>query len=144
MHLKIEKTKDVFLASTTIILTDLSFSNTFFDHLKNFFQDILRDILSTFNTASYQIFHIVKYSSKITMRSEPGCKNYIIFCQDPEITGAKFGQIVDSRVFMMTVGSSWQIKEFFSSRVSQNILNLLVASVGPALQKKHQNVINYH
>lgn len=86
----------------------------------------------------------MKYSSKITTRSEPGCKNYIIFCQDPEITGAKFGQTVDSRVFMVTVGSSWQIREFLSSRVSQSILNLLVASVGPALQEKNKNVINYH
>lgn len=80
----------------------------------------------------------------MTMMSETGCKNYIIFCQDPEITGAKFGQIVDSRVFMVTVGSSWQIREFLSSRVSQNILNLLVASVGPTLQGRNKNVINYY
>lgn len=78
------------------------------------------------------------------MRSEPGCKNYIIFCQDPEIIAAKFGQAVDSRVFMVTIGSDWQLREFFRSSASQNILNLLVASVGPALQDKNKNVINYH
>lgn len=66
----------------------------------------------------------------------------MIFCQDPEITGTKFGHAVDSRVFVVTIGSSWQIREFFSSLVSQNIMNLLVASAGSALQEKNQNVIN--
>jgi len=72
------------------------------------------------------------------MTAEPGCKNYIIFCQDPEITVAKFGHTVDNRVFIVTVASSWQIREFFSSRVSQNIMNLLIASSRSALQGKNK------
>ncbi|VVC32852.1 Ionotropic glutamate receptor, L-glutamate and glycine-binding domain,Ionotropic glutamate [Cinara cedri] len=65
----------------------------------------------------------------------------MIFCQDPEITGTKFGYAVDSRVFIVTIGSSWQIREFFNSLISQNIMNLLVASAGSALQEKNQNEI---
>lgn len=76
------------------------------------------------------------------MVSEPGCKNYVIFCQDPEITASKFGYEVDSRVFIVSVGSSWQIREFFNNQVSQNIMNLLIASAGPALQEKNRDVIN--
>lgn len=75
------------------------------------------------------------------MTAEPGCKNYIIFCQDPEITGTKFGHTVDNRVFIVTIASSWQIREFFNSRVSQNIMNLLIASTKAALQEKNKNVI---
>lgn len=66
----------------------------------------------------------------------------MILCQDPEITGSKFDLAVDSRVFIVTIGSSWQIREFFSSQISQNIMNLLVASAGPALQEKNHNVTN--
>lgn len=74
------------------------------------------------------------------MVSEPGCKNHIIFCHDPEIVGSKFGHAIDNKVFVVTVGSSWQIQEFFNSHASQNIMNLLIASAGKALQENNQNV----
>lgn len=77
------------------------------------------------------------------LASEPGCKNYIIFCQDPEITAAKFGHEINTKVFIVTIGSSWQIREFFNGKVAQNILNLLVASAGPALQEKNKEVSIY-
>lgn len=66
----------------------------------------------------------------------------MIFCQDPEITATKFGHDINSRVFIVTIGSKWQIQEFFKSQASQNIMNLLIASAGPALQEKNKNVIN--
>lgn len=99
-------------------------------------------MLSSFDSVSYEHFHIHKYSSKITTISEPGCINYLIFCQDLEITSTKFGHAVDSRVFIVTIASSWQIREFFSGQISQNIMNLLVASAGPVLEEKYKNVIN--
>lgn len=99
-------------------------------------------ILLSLKKVSYEHYHIHKYSSKILMSSEPGCKNYIIFCQDPEITAAKFGHEINNRVFIVTIGSSWQIREFFNGKVAQNILNLLVASAGPALQEKNKKVCN--
>lgn len=77
------------------------------------------------------------------MISEPGCTNYIIFCRDLEIVGSKFGHVIDNRLFIVTVGSSWQIREFFYSRASQNIMNLLIASAGQALQENNKNVIEY-
>lgn len=76
------------------------------------------------------------------MVSEPGCVNYMIFCQDPEITGTKFGYAIDSKVFIVTIASSWQIQEYFRSQGSQNIMNLLIASAGPALQEKNKKVNN--
>lgn len=76
------------------------------------------------------------------MVSEPGCINYLIFCHDPEIVASKFGHAIDSRVFIVTVGSSWQIREFFNSLASQNIMNLLIASAGQALQENSKHV-NY-
>ncbi|CAH1737911.1 unnamed protein product [Aphis gossypii] len=96
------------------------------------FQDVLQIILKSFDSISYEIFHIYEYSSKKTIVSEPSCVNYIIFCQDPEITATKFGHTIDSRVFIVTIGSKWQIQEFFKSQASQNIMNLLIASAGPA------------
>lgn len=78
------------------------------------------------------------------MTAEPGCKNYMIFCQDPEITVTKFGHTVDNRVFIVTVASRWQIREFFNSRASQNIMNLLIASAGAALQENNKNVTMYY
>lgn len=105
---------------------------------------MLRIILSSFSTVSYELFHIQKYSSKTTTAAEPGCENYIIFCQDPEVTGAKFGYAIDTRVFIVTIASSWQIREFFNSRVSQNVMNLLVASAGSALEGKHRHVTSYN
>jgi hypothetical protein len=77
------------------------------------------------------------------MISEPGCTNHIIFCRNPEIVESKFGHAIDSKVFIVTVGSSWQIREFFYSRASQNIMNLLIASAGQALQENSKNVIDY-
>lgn len=75
------------------------------------------------------------------MISETGCRNYIIFCQDPEVTGIKIGHAIENKVFIITIGSSWQIREFFSSHASKNMMNLLVASAGQALQEKNKNVI---
>jgi len=74
------------------------------------------------------------------MVSEPGCKNFMIFCQDPEITGTKFGHEINNKVFIVTTGSSWQIREFLNSKVAQNVMNLLIASAGPTLQEKNKNV----
>lgn len=106
------------------------------------FQDVLQIMLTSFDTISYKLFHIHKYSSKKTRVSELiGCVNYIIFCQDPEITATKFGHAIDNKVFMVTVGSKWQIQEFFKSQASQNIMNLLIASAGAALQENNKNVI---
>lgn len=99
-------------------------------------------ILTSFNSVPYKILHIYDNSSKNTIASESRCVNYLIFCQDPEITATKFGHMVDSRVFIVTIGSQWQIQEFFKSQASQNIMNLLIASAGPALQEKNKNVIN--
>ncbi|CAI6343417.1 unnamed protein product [Macrosiphum euphorbiae] len=99
-------------------------------------------MLQSLDTISYKLFHVYEYSSKKTRVSESRCINYIIFCQDPEITTTKFGHSIDSRVFIVTIGSKWQIQEFFKSPASQNIMNLLIASAGPALQGKKKNVIN--
>lgn len=112
-----------------------------FNYLATLFQDVLQIMLKSFDSISYKVFHIYEYSSKNTIVSEPSCVNYIIFCQDPEISATKFGHTVDSRVFIVTIGSKWQIQEFFKSQASQNIMNLLIASAGSALQEKNKNVI---
>ncbi|XP_015380472.1 PREDICTED: glutamate receptor ionotropic, kainate 4 [Diuraphis noxia] len=99
-------------------------------------------MLPSFNTISYNLFHVNEYSSKRTRVLESRCENYMIFCQDPEITATKFGHAIESRVFIVTIGSKWQIQEFFKSQASQNIMNLLVASAGPALQQeKNKNEV---
>ncbi|XP_029343909.1 ionotropic receptor 21a [Acyrthosiphon pisum] len=97
-------------------------------------------MLPSLDTISYKLFNVYEYSSKRTRVSESRCVNYIIFCQDPEITATKFGNAIDSRVFIVTIGSKWQIQEFFKSPASQNIMNLLIASAGPALQEKNKNI----
>ncbi|XP_029347698.1 ionotropic receptor 21a-like [Acyrthosiphon pisum] len=97
-------------------------------------------MLPSLDTISYKLFNVYEYTSKRTRVSESKCVNYIIFCQDPEITATKFGNAIDSRVFIVTIGSKWQIQEFFKSPASQNIMNLLIASAGPALQEKNKNI----
>ncbi|XP_022168776.1 ionotropic receptor 21a isoform X2 [Myzus persicae] len=98
-------------------------------------------MLPSFDMISYNLFHVYEYSSKRTRVLESRCVNYMIFCQDPEITATKFGHDINSRVFIVTIGSKWQIQEFFKSQASQNIMNLLIASAGPALQEKNKNEV---
>ncbi|XP_060851670.1 ionotropic receptor 21a [Rhopalosiphum padi] len=118
--------------------------NIIFDDLFDtdlYYKDVLQIILTSFNSVPYKILHIYDNSSKNTIALESRCVNYLIFCQDPEITATKFGHMVDSRVFIVTIGSQWQIQEFFKSQASQNIMNLLIASAGPALQEKNKNEV---
>ncbi|XP_025193297.1 ionotropic receptor 21a [Melanaphis sacchari] len=106
-----------------------------------YYKDVLQIMLTSLNSISYKIYHIHEYSSKNTIVLESRCVNYLILCQDPEITVTKFGHAVDSRVFIVTIGSKWHIQEFFESQSSQNIMNLLIASAGPALQEKNKNEV---
>ncbi|XP_050439120.1 ionotropic receptor 21a [Adelges cooleyi] len=98
-------------------------------------------MLLSIETVSYDLFHISEYSSKIMSMAEPGCRNHMIFCQDPDVTVVKFGHAVESKVFVVTTASSWQIREFLGGRIAQKVLNLLVAATGQALQESNTNKV---
>lgn len=75
-----------------------------------------------------------------------GCQNYIMFLSDVLRTRDVIGPQTDNRVIVVPRSSQWKQQEFLSSRLSSDIVNLLVVGESLTLdkQKDHPYVLYTH
>ncbi|KAH8303948.1 hypothetical protein KR044_000414, partial [Drosophila immigrans] len=57
---------------------------------------------------------------------DANCKSYILFLSDPLMARKILGPQTDSRVVLVSSSSQWKLRDFLSSELSSNIVNLLV------------------
>lgn len=96
-----------------------------------------------------QTIPITFYHGSINERYEPqnrnfnkhidnNCKSYILFLSDPLMARKILGPQTDSRVVLVSSSSQWKLRDFLSSEISSNIVNLLV--IGESLMASPQQV----
>ncbi|KAH8352037.1 hypothetical protein KR084_001438, partial [Drosophila pseudotakahashii] len=57
---------------------------------------------------------------------DSNCKSYILFLSDPLMTRKILGPQTESRVVLVSRSTQWRLRDFLSSELSSNIVNLLV------------------
>ncbi|XP_030380644.1 ionotropic receptor 21a [Scaptodrosophila lebanonensis] len=65
-------------------------------------------------------------NKKFTSRIDVHCKSYILFLSDPLMTRTILGPQTESRVVLVSRSTQWKLRDFLSSEMSSNIVNLLV------------------
>ncbi|KDR16185.1 hypothetical protein L798_09600 [Zootermopsis nevadensis] len=113
----------------SVILYDDFYENQF--HL-------LRALLSTYPLA---FFHGKVGKQGLTDPPDSRCRNFLLLVRDLKTTQAVVGGRSTSRVIVVTQASRWRVREFLSSRLSHNLVNLLV--IGKQSQSnsiKQQNI----
>ncbi|XP_017046092.1 ionotropic receptor 21a [Drosophila ficusphila] len=65
-------------------------------------------------------------NSRFTSHIDSNCKSYILFLSDPLMTRRILGPQTDSRVVLVSRSTQWKLRDFLSSELSSNIVNLLV------------------
>lgn len=92
---------------------------------------------------------ITFYHGSINERYEPqnrnfnnhidnNCKSYILFLSDPLMARKILGPQTESRVVLVSSSSQWKLRDFLSSDISSNIVNLLV--IGESLMASPRRV----
>ncbi|KAL5281228.1 hypothetical protein ACFFRR_004937 [Megaselia abdita] len=57
---------------------------------------------------------------------DENCKSYILFLSNPSMASEIIGPQLENRVIVVARSSQWKVREFLSSPVSSNLINLLV------------------
>ncbi|XP_016979349.1 ionotropic receptor 21a [Drosophila rhopaloa] len=65
-------------------------------------------------------------NSRFTSHIDSNCKSYILFLSDPLMTRKILGPQTESRVVLVSRSTQWRLRDFLSSELSSNIVNLLV------------------
>lgn len=89
------------------------------------------------------------YHGEINERYEPqnpnftrhidnNCKSYILFLSEPLMARKILGPQTESRVVLVSSSSQWKLRDFLSSDLSSNIVNLLV--IGESLMEISERV----
>ncbi|KAH8282512.1 hypothetical protein KR054_008107, partial [Drosophila jambulina] len=65
-------------------------------------------------------------NSHFTSPIDSNCKSYILFLSDPLMTRKILGAQTESRVVLVSRSTQWKLRDFLSSELSSNIVNLLV------------------
>ncbi|KAH8414922.1 hypothetical protein KR215_010819, partial [Drosophila sulfurigaster] len=63
---------------------------------------------------------------KFNSHIDANCKSYILFLSDPLMARKILGPQTDSRVVLVSSSTQWKLRDFLSSELSSNIVNLLV------------------
>ncbi|XP_041566558.1 ionotropic receptor 21a [Drosophila elegans] len=63
---------------------------------------------------------------RFTSHIDSNCKSYILFLSDPLMTRKIIGPQTESRVVLVSRSTQWRLRDFLSSELSSNIVNLLV------------------
>jgi hypothetical protein len=84
---------------------------------------LLQALLST-----YPLTYIHGKVSKQELMDPPDmrCRDFLLFVRDLKTTEAVVGSHCISRVIVVSQASTWRIREFLSSKLSTNLVNLLV------------------
>ncbi|XP_022233129.2 LOW QUALITY PROTEIN: ionotropic receptor 21a [Drosophila obscura] len=61
-----------------------------------------------------------------TSHIDSNCKSYILFLSDPLMARKILGPQTESRVVLVSRSTQWKLRDFLSSELSSNIVNLLV------------------
>jgi len=92
----------------------------------------MNTILFTFQTIPITFYHgeiNADYEAKnkrFTSHIDCNCKSYILFLSDPLMTRKILGPQTESRVVLVSRSTQWRLRDFLSSELSSNIVNLLV------------------
>ncbi|EDW39946.1 GL13922 [Drosophila persimilis] len=62
----------------------------------------------------------------LTSHIDSNCKSYILFLSDPLMARKILGPQTESRVVLVSRSTQWKLRDFLSSELSSNIVNLLV------------------
>ncbi|XP_043648279.1 ionotropic receptor 21a [Drosophila teissieri] len=65
-------------------------------------------------------------NKRFTSHIDSNCKSYILFLSDPLMTRKILGPQTESRVVLVSRSTQWKLRDFLSSELSSNIVNLLV------------------
>ncbi|XP_033151273.1 ionotropic receptor 21a [Drosophila mauritiana] len=65
-------------------------------------------------------------NKRFTSHIDSNCKSYILFLSDPLMTRKILGPQTESRVVLVSRSTQWRLRDFLSSELSSNIVNLLV------------------
>ncbi|XP_037709240.1 ionotropic receptor 21a [Drosophila subpulchrella] len=65
-------------------------------------------------------------NARFTSHIDSNCKSYILFLSDPLMTRKILGAQTESRVVLVSRSTQWRLRDFLSSELSSNIVNLLV------------------
>jgi hypothetical protein len=99
---------------------------------------LLRALLSTYPLT--YIHGKVGEQGQILDPPDMRCKNFLLLIKDLKMAQAVVGDDSISRVIVMSQASTWRIHEFLSSKLSRNLVNLLV--IGNQNQVSHGSGID--
>ncbi|XP_034490678.1 ionotropic receptor 21a [Drosophila innubila] len=71
---------------------------------------------------------------KLNSYIDSSCKSYILFLSDPLMARKILGPQTESRVVLVSSSSQWKLRDFLSSELSSDIVNLLV--IGESLMER--------
>jgi hypothetical protein len=97
---------------------------------------LLRALLSTYPLT---YIHGNVGRQELTKPPDMMCRDFLLLVRDLKATQAVVGDQSVSRVIVVSQASTWRVREFLSSRSSQNIVNLLV--IGNQNQVNHESSI---
>lgn len=97
---------------------------------------ILRALLSTYPLT---YIHGKVGRQELTDPPDIRCRDFLLLVRDLKATQAVVGDQSVSRVIVVSQASAWRVREFLSSRSSQNIVNLLV--IGNQNHVSHESSI---
>jgi hypothetical protein len=98
---------------------------------------LLRALLSTYPLT---YIHGKFGRQELTDPPDMRCRDFLLLLRDLKTTQAVVGDQTVSRVIVVSQASEWRVREFLSSRSSQNIVNLLV--IGNQNQVSHESSIS--
>ncbi|XP_020800884.1 ionotropic receptor 21a [Drosophila serrata] len=90
---------------------------------------ILENLFKTLPITFYHGEINARYEAKNSHFTSPidsNCKSYILFLSDPLMTRKILGAQTESRVVLVSRSTQWKLRDFLSSELSSNIVNLLV------------------
>ncbi|XP_017065564.2 ionotropic receptor 21a [Drosophila eugracilis] len=88
-------------------------------------ENLFRTIPITFYHGEINANYEAK-SARFTEHIDSNCKSYILFLSDPLKTRKILGPQTESRVVLVSRSTQWRLRDFLSSELSSNIVNLLV------------------
>jgi hypothetical protein len=108
---------------TSVILYDDFYEAQFY---------LLRALFSTYPLA---YMHGKVEQQRLTDVPHMGCTDFLLLVRNLKTAQAVVGGRAASRVILVSQASAWRVREFLSSRLSQNLVNLLV--IGNQNQVSH-------
>ncbi|BFF96099.1 ionotropic receptor 21a [Drosophila madeirensis] len=90
---------------------------------------VLETLFKTIPTTFYHGEINDRYEAEnphFTSHIDSSCKSYILFLSDPLMARKILGPQTESRVVLVSRSTQWKLRDFLSSELSSNIVNLLV------------------